>query len=266
MAKMAPRGQMSLEQNFDAGEAAASPVDSCGAGEPRSRTVLVIVHRRESSPGAVGQWLRAHDYQLDIRCVAQGDALPATLADHAGAVIFGGPMSANDNDDFIRAEIDWLAVPLKEGKPFFGICLGAQMLAKHLGATVCEHPEAMVEVGYYPIQASDHGAGLMEWPAQFYQWHREGFTVPSGATLLVRGTAFENQAIRYGDKAFGVQFHPEMTLAMIHRWTHHGRHRLSSPNAQPRDEHIRAHITHGPAQRVWLDRFMRKWLDLPKTS
>ena len=57
-----------------------------------------------------------------------GDALPATMHEHAGAVIFGGPMSANDADDFIRREIDWIAVPLRDEKPFLGICLGAQML------------------------------------------------------------------------------------------------------------------------------------------
>ena len=62
--------------------------------------------------------------------------LPETLENHAGAVIFGGPQSANDKDDFIRREIDWLKVPLKEKKPYLGICLGAQMLAQQLGAKV----------------------------------------------------------------------------------------------------------------------------------
>jgi GMP synthase (glutamine-hydrolysing) len=61
---------------------------------------------------------------------------------HAGAVIFGGPMSANDPDDFIRAEIEWIKVPLREGKPFLGICLGGQMLARQLGAVVASYPRA----------------------------------------------------------------------------------------------------------------------------
>lgn len=258
---------MVFEQSLaaeEAGNAGPDEADRSGAG--RTHRILIVLHRRESSPGAVGQWLRRHGYQLDIRCVAGGDALPATLAQHDGAVIFGGPMSANDRDDFVKAEIDWIGVPLKENKPYFGICLGAQMLAKHLGATVSEHPQSMVEVGYYPIDPSEDGKGLMDWPRRFYQWHREGFTVPSGARLLARGTAFENQAIQVGETAFGVQFHPEMTLALIHRWTHHAAHRLSSPGAQPRHEHIHAHHTHGPAQRLWLDRFMRHWLGLPKAS
>jgi GMP synthase (glutamine-hydrolysing) len=255
---------MVFEQSLTAEEALIGATDD---GErpsaPRTHRILVVVHRRESSPGAVGQWLKRHGYQLDIRCVAAGDPLPATLAAHDGAVIFGGPMSANDSDEFIKREIDWIAVPLKESKPFFGICLGAQMLAKQLGATVSEHPEQVVEVGYYPIDASEDGKGLMDASQRFYQWHREGFTLPCGAKLLARGGgAFENQAMQYGERAFGVQFHPEMTLALIHRWTHHASHRLTSTGAQPRHEHIHAHLTHGPAQRLWLDRFMRHWLSL----
>ena len=89
---------------------------------------------------------------LDIRRPRFGDTLPDTLAEHAGAVIFGGPQSANDDDVVVRREIDWLDVPLKESKPFLGICLGAQMLAKQLGARVYKHPDGHAEVGYYPIR------------------------------------------------------------------------------------------------------------------
>ena len=91
-------------------------------------------------------------YPLDIRRPRFGDPLPTTMADHSGAVIFGGPMSANDEDDFIRREIDWIGVPLSENKPFLGICLGAQMLARHLGGRSFRHPEGHAEVGYYPIR------------------------------------------------------------------------------------------------------------------
>jgi GMP synthase (glutamine-hydrolysing) len=243
-------------------DAAAAPrSETCFAGdEPAPRKVLVVFHRPESQAGAVGQWLRASGYTLDIRCPRTGSALPPTLEDHAGAIIFGGPMSANDPDDFIRTEIDWIAVPLRENKPYLGICLGAQMLAKQLGGKVGVHPEELVEVGYYPLRPSEAGAALMSWPAHVYQWHREGFTLPAGAKRLASGGAFENQAMQYGERAFGVQFHPEMTLAMIHRWTTHAAHRLSSAGARPRAEHIEAHDTHGAPQRAWLDRFMRLWL------
>jgi GMP synthase (glutamine-hydrolysing) len=95
--------------------------------------ILIVLHQESSSPGRVGHMLIEEGFDLDIRRPPLGDALPETLDGHAGAVVFGGPMSANDQDEFVRRETEWLSVPLKENRPFLGICLGAQMLANHLG-------------------------------------------------------------------------------------------------------------------------------------
>jgi len=224
------------------------------------RDVLIVVHRREAQPGNVGHWLRAQGYRLDMRCPRFGDPLPETLENHAGVIVFGGPMSANDPDGYLRREIDWLRVPLMENKPYFGICLGAQMLAKHLGAAVSHHAEGLVEVGYYPIAATDEARSLLPWPDQVYHWHCEGFAMPAGAKLIASGAAFENQAFQYGSSAFGVQFHPEMTLAMIHRWTTVAGHRLTQAGARPKQEHIAAHCIHGTPLKEWLGRFLHLWL------
>ena len=76
--------------------------------------ILIILHQEHSTPGRVGYSLQRLGYSLDVRRPRFGDPLPTTLRDYAAAVIFGGPMSANDDDDFIRREIDWIAaVPLK---------------------------------------------------------------------------------------------------------------------------------------------------------
>ena len=97
-------------------------------------------------------------------------------------------MSANDTDDFVRREIDWLKVPLKEKKPFLGICLGAQMLAHHLGSRVYQHPDGHAEVGYYPIRPTEIGRDVCDpWPEQVYQWHREGFDLPLRRRAAGRG-------------------------------------------------------------------------------
>src|SRR5215472_7613767 len=97
---------------------------------PSLRPVLIVLHQENSTPGRIGNALRAVGHALDIRRPRFGDALPETLDEHAGAVILGGPMSANDCDDYVRREIDWIEIPLREQRPFLGICLGAQMLAK----------------------------------------------------------------------------------------------------------------------------------------
>ena len=153
--------------------------------------VLIVLHQETSTPGRVGNALRALGHRLDIRRPRFGDPLPETLDDHAGAVIFGGPMSANDPDDYVRREIDWIAVPLREQRPFLGICLGAQMLAKQLGAKVAPHPEGRAQIGYYPIRPTAAGhAACPGWPDHVYHWHREGFELPAGAELLAEGSDF----------------------------------------------------------------------------
>src|SRR6202158_2807273 len=144
--------------------------------------VLIILHQETSTPGRVGNALRALGHGLDIRRPRFGDSLPETLDGHAGAVIFGGPMSANDPDDFVRQEIVWIAVPLREQRPFLGICLGAQMLAMQLGARVAPHPQGRAEIGYYPVRPTPAGLKLCRhWPDHVYHWHREGFELPGGA-------------------------------------------------------------------------------------
>ncbi len=152
------------------------------------KPILIILHQEHSTPGRVGHALRSRGYTLDVRRPRLGDALPDTMAHHAGAVLFGGPMSANDEEDFIRREIDWLAVPLAEEKPFLGICLGAQLLARQLGSSVYCHAQGEVEVGYYPIRPTVAGRAMCGfWPDHVYQWHREGFDLPRGADLLAEG-------------------------------------------------------------------------------
>lgn len=253
-----PAGDSALANLWGAAGRACAPEAPGAANKP----VLLVVHQRRSNPGHVGNWFAAHGYPLDIRRPSLGDALPETLENHTGVVIFGGPQSANDTDDFIRYEIDWIRVPLAEEKPFLGICLGAQMLARQLGAGVDFHPEAYAEIGYYRVRPTPEGAALFDWPERLYQWHREGFAVPDSATLLARGEFFDNQAFRYGPAAFAVQFHPEITQALVNRWSTRASHRLVLPGARPRREHVTGHLRHGPEQRRWLDDFLRRWVAL----
>ena len=222
--------------------------------------ILIVLHQETSSPGKLGQMLRAKGYALDIRRPRFGDPLPDTMEAHAGAVIFGGPMSANDEDDFIRREIDWIGVTLREGAPFLGICLGAQMLVRQLGGTVCAHCDGCAEIGFYPLHATEAGRQLVDWPETVYQWHREGFDLPAGATLLARGDIFENQAFSVEGTAFGVQFHSELTYAMACRWTVRGAERLKLPMAQSRSEHMAGWFRYDPPVRAWLSGFLDVWL------
>ncbi len=227
---------------------------------PVPKRVLLVLHQEASSPGKLGQMLRSKGFELDVRKPRFGEPLPETMAEHAGAVIFGGPMSANDADDFIRAETDWIGVTLKEGAPFLGICLGAQMLVKHLGGTVCGHCHGCAEIGFYDLHATEAGNRLTAWPERVYQWHREGFDLPADATLLARGDIFENQAFSVDGTAFGLQFHSELTYAMACRWTVRGAARFELPKAQSRPEHMAGWFRYDPPIRAWLWNFLDVWL------
>ena len=216
------------------------------------RPVLIVLHQEHSTPGRVGHMLEAKGHRLDVRRPALGQRLPGTMADHAGAVIFGGPMSANDEDDFIKYEIDWINIPLSENSPYLGICLGAQMLVKTLGGRVASHHEGLTEIGWYPLTATEEGEKLLEWPKMVYQFHREGFDLPPDATLLARGEAYENQAFRVGENAWGIQFHGELTRAMMHRWVVRGAHRFELPGAQTGDKHLEGRFLHDAPLRNWM--------------
>jgi GMP synthase (glutamine-hydrolysing) len=225
------------------------------------RQILLVVHQETSDPGLLGEKLRSRGYRLDMRCPAIGDELPKTMAQHEGAIVFGGPMSANDDDTlpFIRTELDWISGALASGKPYLGICLGAQLLARVLGAAVSPHPDQQREIGYFELRPTADGYPFIPQPMKVYHWHREGFTIPAGATKLAEGDTFTNQAFRYGKAAFGLQFHPEITDALIDKWTTLGADQLAFPGAQSRELHFRHHKAFGALVDLWLDEFLTCW-------
>lgn len=216
----------------------------------------------------MGQLLQSQGYELDIRCPALGESLPESLDQHEATVIFGGPMSANDDQTlpFIRTELDWIPVVLDAGKPLLGICLGAQLLARVLGAIVAPHPQDLREIGYFPIHPTLSGQGPLGQPMQVYHWHREGFELPDGAVLLAGGDTFRHQAFRYGETAYGLQFHPEITQDLIRLWTSKAADQLSLAGAQSREEQMQKHQLHGPTVQVWLAQFLKQWLASPLRS
>ncbi|MBL6954918.1 MAG: glutamine amidotransferase [Alphaproteobacteria bacterium] len=222
--------------------------------------ILLIVHQETSNPGRIGQLVEEFGCEPVICRHACGDPLPESLDDYAASVIFGGPMSANDDHlPAIRNELDWLEVPLRADKPFLGICLGAQMLARYLGGTVESHPEGYHEIGFYKVNACPDGKELFDDGHYFYQWHSEGFTLPHGVEHLAASELFPNQAFRTGN-AYGLQFHPDVTGEMMKRWSGKAAHRMVLPGAQARDLQHAGHAAHNARIESWSRRFFAHWL------
>lgn len=227
------------------------------------RKILTVVHQEHSTAGRVGELLLARGFELDRRCPNIGEPLPPSLDRHEGVVIFGGPMSANDDQlPGIRAELDWLPTALASDRPVLGICLGGQLIARALGARVGPHPQGLVEIGYYDVHPTEAGRAYFDGPGTFYQWHVESFELPDGAIHLAQSETCRNQAFRYDDQVFGVEFHPEMTRAMIERWTTSPTAvpKMDLPGAQPRPAHLEGYERYAAGSDCWLDRFLDRFL------
>ena len=225
-----------------------------------AKEILIIVHQETSNPGLVGEGLVSRGYTLDRRCPCIGDVLPSELSRYDGVVVFGGPQSANDDHiPGIRAELDWLeATVLPTEIPVLGICLGAQQIARVMGASVGPHPDGVVEIGYWEVSPTEAGQSFLSRPTMFYQWHSETFEIPAGAIHLASSGAFPGQAYVYNDRVFGIEFHPEMTRQMIDRWSSSetGSKKLSLCGAQQRDEQLENHNRFAKDSQIWLDCFL----------
>lgn len=224
-------------------------------------TILLIIHS-EHREGRVAPLLNAKGYAVEWCCPAQGESLPADSGAFSGAIVFGGVQSANDagNAPFLQQEIDWIGAFVATGKPYLGICLGGQLLARALGARVGPHPQGLNEIGCFPVTPTEAGRDLVPDGLQVYQWHQEGFELPDGAELLARGETFPNQAFRHGRAAYGLQFHPEVTPTVARRWLDTAADHLTRPGAQPRAQQLAQLERFDASVHDWLDRFLDHWL------
>lgn len=190
---------------------------------------LVVQHVACEGPGLLRDVLEQKGWRLDIRCMDQpGAALPESLGNYDAFVILGGPMGAYEEEiyPYLLQVQELIREAVSIRLPMLGICLGGQLIARALGARVGPNP--VKEIGWYPVRLTPAGrlAPLFTgMPLEFsvFQWHGDTFALPDGAFLLAEGETCTNQAFVYGAHigggyAWGLQFHLEVTPAMIEDW------------------------------------------------
>lgn len=176
---------------------------------------ICFQHVPFEGPGAFAAALTDRGVSLERYLVPQ-DGLPKDAGDLL--IVMGGPMSVNDSDPWIAEETAFIRSVLLAGTPVIGVCLGSQLMAKALGATV-RHGKAL-EIGMTPVRLTAEAKQdpvFTTLPDSFdvFEWHGEIFDLPQGCVPLAGSTIAPLQAFRYGAKAYGLLFHLEMEQAGI---------------------------------------------------
>lgn len=185
--------------------------------------VLVFQHVAAEPLGTLDPMLRQRGHRIRyVNFNREPDAQPQVDRYHA-LIVLGGPMMPDQVERYphLATEMRCIEEALKQDMPVLGICLGAQLLAHTLGAPM--RPLNEWEIGWYPLAptastAADPVLCALTQPQPVFQWHGYSFDLPEGAVHLARTELCENQAFRYGPRAYGFQFHLELDERLINRW------------------------------------------------
>ncbi len=187
------------------------------------KKLLVFQHVAHEILGTLNPLLKRAGFRIRyVNFARHPDGAPC-LDGYDGLVVLGGPMSVNDADRLahLTTEMKTIEEAMKRNLPVLGICLGAQLIAKTLGARIYRNPEK--EIGWYDVSPTDHAAedpllGELRPGEKIFQWHGETFDIPRSGLHLAFSPLCSNQAFRYGGSVYGFQFHLEVDERMIQRW------------------------------------------------
>ena len=164
--------------------------------------------------GSIKPWLLDAGYEISCSALYRSDKFP-DLGTVDLIIVLGGPMSVNDEGEFpwLIEEKRFIRDAIEDGKPVLGICLGAQLIAKSLGAHV--YRNHCKEIGWFPVHGIHRSGSSRIFPfpstIEVFHWHGETFDLLPDAFLLARSEACQNQAFQIGRKVIGLQFHLETT-------------------------------------------------------
>jgi GMP synthase-like glutamine amidotransferase len=182
--------------------------------------VLVFRHVPFEGIGLIGRIFNERNVEVDYADLYRSDAALPDVSAYDALIFLGGPMSVNDDLPYLAREIEWIREAVAQRRHVLGICLGAQLIARAMGATV--RSNGAKEIGWYKLRFTEAAAKdpLFEGLSceTVFHWHGETFDLPSGAELFASSDLCRNQAFRLGDRVYALQFHLEVTPDMIADW------------------------------------------------
>ena len=187
------------------------------------KKLLVLQHVAHELLGTLNPLLKRAGFRLRYVNFARHPDTQPSLDGYDGLVVLGGPMSVNDTDRLphLTTEMKLIEEALRRDLPVLGICLGAQLIAKTLGANV--YPNKEKEIGWYDVSPTDEAQGdtllgAFRKTEKIFQWHGDTFDIPRSTLHLAFSSLCAHQAFRYGTNVYGLQFHLEVDEPMIYRW------------------------------------------------
>ena len=185
--------------------------------------LLVCRHVAFEILGTLDPLLRKAGFRIRYVNFGRHPEIKPVLDGYHGLVILGGPMNVDDVDRYphLTTETRLVQEAIERDMPVLGICLGAQLVARALGARV--RPNEGVEIGWYDVSPTNEGEidpmlSHFQGTERLFQWHRDTFEIPDGAVRLATSTTCVNQAFRYQSNVYAFQFHLEVDEALIRRW------------------------------------------------
>jgi GMP synthase (glutamine-hydrolysing) len=184
-------------------------------------SVLVFQHDPYDGPGYLGEAFLRRGARLTTIRLDDGETAP-DIAPYDMLLVMGGTMNVYQEDKYpwLVKETQAIRQAVQEDQAVLGVCLGGQLLAKALGAQV--HLGSATEIGLIPITLTVAGEsdplfkGLSQ--VEAVEWHDDTFDIPNGAVALARSDTCVHQAFRFGPRAYGLQFHPEVSPVMLAQW------------------------------------------------